>query len=84
MSLTNRIGCFFLLMGVVLLVLFLASDVAGQQNCNLLLLGILGTVLGFVMWRRNRPAPHPSGRFTDLPEAAPALEPLRKLEPPRR
>ncbi len=66
MSLTNRVGCFFLLVGGVLLVLFLASDVAQQQNCTLLAIGVLGVVVGFAMWRRNRPDPTPSGRFGTL------------------
>jgi hypothetical protein len=83
MSLTNRIGCFFLLIGGALLVLFLASDVAGQQNCNLLLLGILGAVVGFVMWRRNRPAFPSSGRFTTFQKLRQRSS-RKKAEPPKR
>ena len=66
MSLTNRIGCFFLLVGAVLLLMFLASDIAKQQNCSLLVIGILGVVAGFALWRHHRPIPTPSGRFATI------------------
>jgi hypothetical protein len=82
MSLTNRIGCFFMLVGGVVLVLFLASDAAGQQNCSLLLLGILGAVLGFIMWRRNRPEPPSSGRFTTFQKLRQRSS-KKKAEPPK-
>ena len=82
MSLTNRIGCFFLLIGALCVVLYLASDVAGDQNCNLLLIGVLGSVLGFAMWRRNRKAPAPSSRFSGVKKLR--QKPAKSPAPPRR
>jgi uncharacterized membrane protein HdeD (DUF308 family) len=82
MSLTNRIGCFFLLVGVFCVVLYLASDVAGDQNCSVLLIGVLGTVLGFAMWRRNRTAPTSSNRFSGIKKLR--QKTTRRPAPPKR
>ena len=81
MSLTNRIGCFFLLVGVFCVVLYLASDYAGEQNCSLLLVGVLGTVLGFALWRRNRTLT-PNTRFSVIKKLRQQV--AKRSTPPKR
>jgi hypothetical protein len=63
MSITHRVGCFFLMVGVLVFIVFLASDMsrAPQFGALWLSLPILG--LGFYLWRKGRPKPRPSGRF---------------------
>jgi hypothetical protein len=60
----NRIGTFFILLGVGLIVLFVLSDLAKAPSCNFLIVGAISLVLGVVLWMRDpiKPGP-PSGRF---------------------
>jgi hypothetical protein len=60
----HRVGTFFMLVGIGLIVLFVASDVSGAPACNFLVIGTLLLALGGFLWFRT-PAPSgpPSGRF---------------------
>ncbi len=66
MTLTARIGRFFLFAGFVLLVLFFASDLANAPRFNLFFIGLAGIVVGILMLRRGRIPQEPSGRFRIL------------------
>lgn len=63
MSVSGRIGCFLMLVGVLLVVLFLASDAAKAPEAGLLLVGVLGLGFGVVLWRSGIPKPEQSSRF---------------------
>lgn len=63
MSVSGRIGCFLMLVGVLLVVLFLASDAAKAPEAGLLLVGVLGLGFGVVLWRSGVPKPEQSSRF---------------------
>jgi hypothetical protein len=62
--LANRVGTFFILLGIALIALFILSDIAQSPICGLLFFGTIFLGLGIVLWTRN-PAPpsEPSGRF---------------------
>ena len=63
----NRIGTFFILMGLLLLGLFAYSDMVKAPACNLLVIGGISLVLGLFLWFRNpTPPAQPSGRFRIL------------------
>ena len=57
-----RIGTFFILIGLGVFILFVASDSAGQTNFDYLFWAILCVVLGIFL-RRNKDPAQPSGRF---------------------
>ncbi len=57
-----RIGTFFLLIGVGIFILFVASDYAGKTNFDYLFWSVLAVSVG-IMLRRRRPPKPPSGRF---------------------
>jgi hypothetical protein len=62
-ELIHRIGTFFLLIAVGMLVYFLLSDSAGQPRFDLFCLGVIVAGLGFVLRSQlKRPSPS-SGRF---------------------
>jgi hypothetical protein len=63
MTLPGRIGRFFALLGVVLLLIFVASDLAGTPRFNIFFWGFTITVIGIVLMRRGRVPSEPSGRF---------------------
>jgi hypothetical protein len=60
-----RMGTFFILIGIGILILFLASEYAGQANFDYLFWAVLCVTLGIMLRRRKPPAP-PSGRFGAL------------------
>jgi hypothetical protein len=66
MSTTGRIGCFFLIVGAMILTLFLASDASHKPQLNYLVLGVGACLIGYGLWRKGRPAPRKSGRFRVL------------------
>ncbi|MDD5370970.1 MAG: hypothetical protein PHQ40_17965 [Anaerolineaceae bacterium] len=66
MSLTGRIGCFFLLVGGGLLGLFLASDRAHTPVFNYLIAGAGLFLFGLWLWSKGKSAPRRSGRFRIL------------------
>ena len=63
MTLTGRVGRFFVLLGALLLFLFFASDLAETPYFNLFFWGFLSLIFGTLLWRRGRVPPEPSNRF---------------------
>lgn len=62
--LVNRVGTFFILMGLFLIGLFIYSDIVDMPMCGLLVSGAVVLALGLFMWFRNpAPPPQPTGRF---------------------
>lgn len=63
----NRIGTFLILVGLLLLALFVYSDLVKAPVCNLLVIGGFSLALGVFLWFRNPvPPQQPSGRFRIL------------------
>ena len=62
-ELKQRIGNFFILIGVLLLIFFFASNANSTPNFIFLLAGLGLIVLGLQMIRRPRSEPTESGRF---------------------
>ncbi len=60
-----RIGTFFILIGVGIFILFVASDYANQTNFDYLFWAVLSVTIG-IMLRSRKPSPPPSGRFSYL------------------
>jgi len=60
-----RIGAFFIILGLGIFVLFVASDYANQTNFDLLFWAVLSVTVGILL-RRRKPPPPPSGRFSSL------------------
>jgi hypothetical protein len=60
-----RIGTFFILIGVGIFILFVASDYANQTNFDYLFWAVLSVTIG-IMMRRRKPPPPPSERFSYL------------------
>jgi hypothetical protein len=58
-----RIGTFFILIGVGIFILFVASDYANQTNFDYLFWAVLSITIGILFRRRKPPSP-PSGRFS--------------------
>ncbi len=63
---TARIGWFFVIVGSVLLIIFFASDLAKETKYQYLCLGMVGVVMGLILWNKGRPASPPSGRFSTV------------------
>jgi hypothetical protein len=63
MSLTGRVGRFFVLLGALLLAVFFASDLANAPRFNIFFWGFLSAIFGVLLWRRGRTPAEPSGRF---------------------
>ncbi|MBN1305922.1 MAG: hypothetical protein JXA13_15915 [Anaerolineales bacterium] len=61
-----RIGTFFTLLGVMLVFLFTASDMAKTPNFDLLFIGLIILVFGLTLRRRYRIKPEPSNRFSGI------------------
>ena len=60
-----RVGTFLILLGIGMLILFVASDYANQSNFDYLFWAVLAVTVGFML-RRRKPPPPPSGRFESL------------------
>jgi len=60
-----RVGTFLILLGLGMLILFIASDYAQQANFDYLFWAVLAVTVGFMLRRRKTPPP-PSGRFESL------------------
>lgn len=78
MTFVSRIGCFFALVGIILLVIFLASDFSHNPDFNYLLVGGLGLILGYVFYRRGKPPAPPSPYFSALRKANQQLQSRKK------
>lgn len=61
-SIIPRIGTFFLIIGLGLIILFVVSDLAETVYYDLFFIGLLAAGLGFFLRRRVAPPPS-SGRF---------------------
>jgi len=63
-----RIGTFFFIVGLGLVVLFVLSDMGDRAQFGFFVLGILGILVGVAFWWRapSAPPPPPSGRFRVL------------------
>ena len=59
----QRIGSYLILIGLILLVIFFASDQSQNPQFGLFFGGSVLTILGGFMFWRFRPPPTPSGRF---------------------
>ncbi len=65
--LTNRIGTFFIVIGLGLIGMFILSDIAKTPSCNLLLFGGISLAVGILLSRQNPgPPPKETGRFRVL------------------
>jgi hypothetical protein len=63
MNITKRLGTFFWIVGLALLVLFFASDYLEQPNGGYLLFGAVLFGLGIALSRRGRERHEPAQRF---------------------
>jgi hypothetical protein len=63
--LASRIGTFFFFIGVILVILFIFSDVAGEPAFGYFLIGTLCLFVGGMIWWRSPATPpsEPSERF---------------------
>ncbi len=66
MSVTSRLGLFFVVIGIALIVLYVISDTARMSMCSLLIAGIAATIFGIGLWRKGMVPKEPSQRFTTL------------------
>ncbi len=65
--LSNRVGTFFIIMGIAFVALYILSDVAKTPTCSLLFIGGIALGLGILLMRRNPgPPPKETGRFRIL------------------
>ena len=63
----NRVGNFFILIGLFLIGLFVLSDVAKAPTCGFFIAGALFLGVGISLWIKSpRPPSPPSGRFRVL------------------
>ncbi len=60
-----RVGTFLVLVGIGMLILFVASNSANQANFDYLFWAVLAVTVGLMLRRRKTPPP-PSGRFESL------------------
>jgi hypothetical protein len=67
METLHRLGTFFLLIGLALLVLFVGSIMSKDSNVNYLLLSLATLFVGFLL-QRNKPVKD-SGRFGTIRRA---------------
>lgn len=64
MEILHRIGTFFLLVGIGLLVFFFMSDASGQVTFDYFCWGGILLILGFVFRGQFKRKATPSGRFS--------------------
>ncbi len=65
--LTNRLGNFFILLGLGVIGYFVLTDIAKTPACDVLIIGVILVGLGIVLWLRNPgPPPQETGRFRIL------------------
>ena len=79
MPIVNRIGTFLILLGLLLIGLFILSDVADAPACNLLAMGGILVTVGIIMWFRDpvQPGPPPE-RFRLLRSLSNKKKPEKK------
>jgi hypothetical protein len=59
----NRVGLFFIVVGVAVMALFFASDFVQEPNIGYLFWGVVFLLLGVASLRASRPAKEESQRF---------------------
>lgn len=62
----RKIGSFFIFMGVILIILFVLSDIAHAREFNYLLYGMILLLIGIFMVGTNPKPPVESNRFRVL------------------
>jgi hypothetical protein len=66
-DMTHRIGTFFMLVGLLLIGLFLLSDMAETPTCGFMISGSFFFAIGVFLWFRDpAPPPQETGRFRIL------------------
>jgi hypothetical protein len=63
MSIRGRIGQFLFMVGLISLMILVASFLTGDPQYWFLPFGLLGTLAGLLLMLRGRTPPPPSGRF---------------------
>jgi hypothetical protein len=76
MQTSRRLGTFFILVGLVLLVLFLGSVLSQDAKTNYLLLALVTLFVGFLLGRNKENKD--SGRFSSLRRASAASRQRRE------
>jgi hypothetical protein len=66
MNIGKRIGLFFTIIGLILMMFLVASVLIGEPQLWTLPSGMLITILGLVLVLRRRTPPTPSGRFRTI------------------
>ncbi len=66
MDFRERLGRFFLLLGIALIALYLMSDLTHRPEFNYLFGGVLLALLGWSLIRRYHQPPEPPQRFERL------------------
>jgi len=62
----SRIGTFFLLLGAIVMILFIASDMGDVTYFSYFFIGAILISAGFIMKRMTAPPPAPNKRFEGL------------------
>jgi len=66
-SMIDRVGTFFLLMGIFFTILFVASDMGDTTNFGYFFLGLLGLATSWALKRRvAKSQPKPPSRFAGI------------------
>ena len=75
----SRVGTFFLLLGIGLMVFFFLSDAANAANLSYFCWGTILLTIGFMFQAQyKKPAGQPSGRFSVIGRVRNALKPKPK------
>jgi len=76
-----RVGTFFILVGIGMLVFFILSEAAKDPTLSYFCWGTVLLTFGFIFRRQlKRPAGPPSGRFSVMKKIKSALQPKPKEE----
>ncbi len=62
----SRIGTFFLILGLMVLILFVASDIGDKTYFSYFFIGVILFSIGFILKRMSAPPPPPSKRFEGI------------------
>jgi hypothetical protein len=62
----SRIGTFFLIMGLLVVILFIASDLGNVTYFRYFFIGIILLSAGLILKRLSAPPPSPSKRFEGI------------------
>jgi hypothetical protein len=64
MNFTRRFGCFLTIIGIILFIVYLASDLTHNPQFNLFFFSLVFLALGISLMRKGRTPPTPSNRFS--------------------